>query len=141
MSAARRLLQFIDASPSPFHAVKESVKMLEGAGFQCLRETDSWVERVQRGGKYYVTRNQSSLFAFVVPPAYEVGDGFNIIGAHTDSPCLRVRSPFPILVVPRLTGACGCSFVLRQRKKEKDCNKLVCKPMVVDCGTLGSTGT
>merc|ERR1712130_4750 len=91
MSAARRLIQFIDASPSPYHAVKESVKMLEGAGFQCLRETDSWVERVQRGGKYYVTRNQSSLFAFVVPPSYEVGDGFNIIGAHTDSPCLRLR--------------------------------------------------
>ena len=95
--AARRLAQFIDASPSPFHAVKESVRMLEGAGFKCLKETESWSGQVQLGGKYFVTRNQSSLFAFVIPPSYEVGNGFNIIGAHTDSPCLRVWSspPFP----------------------------------------------
>ena len=89
--AASRLIKFIDSSPSPFHAVKTSVGMLESAGFECLRELDSWMGQIKRGGKYYITRNQSSLFAFVVPPNYQVGDGFNIIGAHSDSPCLRVR--------------------------------------------------
>jgi len=90
-TAARKLIQFIDASPSPFHAVKNSVNMLESAGFECLRELDSWMGRIKRGGKYYITRNQSSLFAFVIPPNYQVGNGFNIIGAHSDSPCLRLR--------------------------------------------------
>jgi len=89
--AASRLIKFIDSSPSPFHAVKTSVGMLESAGFECLRELDSWMGQIKRGGKYYITRNQSSLFAFVVPPNYQVGDGFNIIGAHSDSPCLRLR--------------------------------------------------
>lgn len=90
MAAARRLISFIDSSPSPFHAVKTSVQLLEEAGFSCLREVESWGGKIEKGGKYYVTRNQSSLFAFVVPNKFEVGNGFNIIGAHSDSPCLRV---------------------------------------------------
>ncbi|POM74681.1 Aspartyl aminopeptidase [Phytophthora palmivora] len=52
-------LQFINKSPSPFHAVYETVQALTAAGFKQLREEDSWKDAVQPNGKYYVTRNQS----------------------------------------------------------------------------------
>ena len=90
IAAAKNLIDFIDNSPSPFHAVQSGVTKLEAAGFVKLHETDSWIGKVKRGGKYYVTRNHSSLIAFVVPNDYKLGNGFNIVGAHTDSPCLHV---------------------------------------------------
>merc|ERR1712137_690098 len=88
-SAARRLIQFIDQSPSPFHVTQTASRLLEANGFKKIRETDSW--QLAEGGKYYLTRNQSCLFAFVFPNGYNAVNGFNIIGTHTDSPCLRLR--------------------------------------------------
>ena len=90
VAAAKNLIDFIDSSPSPFHAVQSGIVKLEAAGFSKLHETDSWIGTVKRGGKYYLTRNHSSLIAFVVPNDYKIGNGFNIVGAHTDSPCLHV---------------------------------------------------
>ena len=58
-------LQFINTSPSPFHAVYETVQTLTAAGFQQLHEEDSWKDSVQPNGKYYVTRNQSAIVAVV----------------------------------------------------------------------------
>ncbi|RLN45255.1 hypothetical protein BBJ29_002529 [Phytophthora kernoviae] len=84
-------LQFINKSPSPFHAVYETVQQLTAAGFKQLHEEDSWKEAVQPNGKYYVTRNQSAIVAFAVGGKYQRGNGFHIIGAHTDSPCLKVK--------------------------------------------------
>lgn len=93
MEAARNLINFIDKSPTPFHAVQNVSKMLEAVGFKKIRESESWGNSyLQRGGKYYFTRNQSTLFAFVVPKAFTPGNGFNIVATHTDSPCLKVCS-------------------------------------------------
>ncbi len=88
------LLKFIQASPTPFHAVAAMKDMLDSNGFQQLREADAW-PAVDKG-RYYVTRNDSSIIAFTL-----AGDlattGLRMVGAHTDSPCLKVK-PNPEIV-------------------------------------------
>ena len=90
-AAARCFLQYVAASPSPFHATASSVSMLEEAGFTKLHEHQSWNDKLYVGGRYYVQRNQSSLVAFVIGKQFTPGQGVHIIGAHTDSPHLRIR--------------------------------------------------
>ncbi|WP_026195353.1 M18 family aminopeptidase [Mariprofundus ferrooxydans] len=81
------LLDFIARSPTPFHAVQSMAELLEHAGFQRLTETEQW--DVSRG-RYFVTRNDSSIVAFALNrPLTE--HGIHMIGAHTDSPCLKVK--------------------------------------------------
>ncbi len=89
----RDLLEFIDRSPTPFHAVKALVKLLVADGFEPLGEEDSWALR--KGGRYFMTRNGSSLIAFTVGNQVPEEAGFRIIGAHTDSPNLRLK-PKPV---------------------------------------------
>ena len=89
LTSAKGLIDFIHASPSPYHVVDVCRKRLIGAGFTELSEKQSW--NVIKGGKYFLTRNQSTLVAFTVGEKYEAGNGFSIIGAHTDSPCLKLK--------------------------------------------------
>lgn len=81
------LLDFLHQSPSPFHAVHSAASRLVAAGFQELRAQDSW--RELPAGRYYLRGGDSSLFAFVLPR--KAPRGFHIIGAHTDSPNLRLK--------------------------------------------------
>lgn len=93
MDKAKRCIQFLDASPEPFHVIKTVVTRLAAAGFTALNEGDLWREKnqLQAGGKYYFTRNGSSIVAFVVGGLYKPGNGFKVLGAHTDSPNLRLK--------------------------------------------------
>ncbi len=85
----RDLLDFLDASPTPWHAVASSEALLGAAGFRRLEETARW--QLAAGGRYYVTRGESSLIAFVMGHGPLAETGFRIVGAHTDSPGLRLK--------------------------------------------------
>lgn len=88
------LLKFIQASPTPFHAVATMKEMLEVEGFQQLKESDAW--QTSTPGRYYVSRNDSSIIAFSLASDL-VENGVRMVGAHTDSPCLKVK-PNPEIV-------------------------------------------
>lgn len=85
--SAQGLIDFIAKSPSRFHVVDNICRKLSAEGFTRLAEGESW--NIRPGGKYFVTRNQSSIIAFKVGG----GDvkGFNIYAAHSDSPTFRVK--------------------------------------------------
>ena len=83
------LLAFIDRSPTPYHAVAEAASRLEASGYSCLDETDAW--SLSAGDRRYVVRAGGSLAAFEVGSAAPSEAGFCIVGAHTDSPNLRVK--------------------------------------------------
>ena len=87
---AHEFLDFVNKSPSPFHAVDSCIKELEKAGYTRLSELEVWSE-LKPGGLYFVTRNQSALVAFAIGEKYEPGNGFTIAAAHTDSPCLKLK--------------------------------------------------
>ena len=82
------LLQFLDESPCNFLAVKNIRTRLEALGFRELNMADAWV--VEPGGRYFVVKNHSAIFAFVVGHG-KPSDGFRIICAHSDSPGFRVK--------------------------------------------------
>ena len=89
-SLAEQMIQFIDASPTPFHMCAEASGMLLDSGFVELEETDEWRPLVKPGGKYFFVRG-GTLVAFFVGASFKSGNGFNIVGAHTDSPVLKLK--------------------------------------------------
>ncbi|KAJ7276307.1 aspartyl aminopeptidase [Mycena haematopus] len=89
--AAHRFLSFVNASPTPFHAVHNAIVRLEKAGFQKVLETDAWEENLKPGGKYFFSRNQAALVAFTLASSWKQGDGVSIVATHLDSPNLKVR--------------------------------------------------
>lgn len=86
---AQALLDFIDISPSPWHAVSNAKAMLDTHGFKPLIENQSW--QFRKNGRYYVVRDGGSIIAFVVGSKPLAESGFRIVGAHTDSPSLRLK--------------------------------------------------
>ena len=80
------LLEFLQRSPTPFHAVRNMARELRAAGFVALREGDPWG-----------IRNGSSIVAFSAGSSAAPESGLRLIGAHTDSPCLRLK-PQPAVV-------------------------------------------
>jgi len=90
------LLTFIENSPTPFHAVENMVGILRENGFESLNESDEWLLGEKPSGRYYVTRNDSSIIAFTVNSSLPE-KGFRMVGAHTDSPCLKVK-PNPEII-------------------------------------------
>ncbi|MDO8207108.1 MAG: M18 family aminopeptidase [Gallionella sp.] len=86
---ARELIDFIDASPSPWHAVASAEERLLAHGFTRLDEGGRW--QLAAGGRYYVVRGGASMIAFVPGSQPLAETGFRIVGAHTDSPGLRLK--------------------------------------------------
>ena len=84
------LAAFLTASPTPFHAVEQMAAGLSQAGFERLAEADAW--SLRPGGRYFITRNDSSIIAWTLPVEGSPAEGgFRMVGAHTDSPCLKVK--------------------------------------------------
>ncbi|CAK9330287.1 unnamed protein product [Citrullus colocynthis] len=88
-SVVSDLLQFLNASPTAFHAVEEAKKRLLSVGYEQVSERADW--KLEAGKKYFFTRNHSTIVAFAIGKKYVAGNGFHIIGAHTDSPCLKLK--------------------------------------------------
>ena len=85
------LIDFLKAAPTPFHAVQCMARALKAVGFEELHEEEQWQTPP---GKYFVTRNQSSIIAFIIGSSDMADTGIRMVGAHTDSPCLKVK-PHP----------------------------------------------
>jgi aspartyl aminopeptidase len=81
------LISFIDASPSPYHAAAEALRRLTAAGFTEVAQAQPWPP----GPGRYVLTDGGSLFAWVVPEGTAADARFRLLGAHTDSPTLRVK--------------------------------------------------
>lgn len=92
---AKDLLAYIDASPSPWHAVNTTATRLETAGYTRLAEPERW--QLKSGGRYYTTRGGSALIAFQIGHESLAASGYRLIAAHTDSPGLRLK-PRPAIV-------------------------------------------
>jgi Aspartyl aminopeptidase len=85
----KNLCEFIDASPTPYHAVENLAAFFTARGAQELKEEDLWA--LEPGATYFVSRGGTALAAFrpgFHPPSRS---GFLLAGAHTDSPCLKLR--------------------------------------------------
>lgn len=89
--AGKKFLEFVNETGSPYHAVAACSKLLRAGGFEELHDGARW--SLKKGGKYFVTKGGADVMAFVVGPKFaaEGASGFAMVGAHTDSPCLRLR--------------------------------------------------
>lgn len=88
LQTTRELIAFLDKSPTAFQAVDEIAAMLAENGFTHLSEAEEW--SLVPGEKYYVTRNQSAIIAFVIPERYR--RHFTICASHTDSPTFKLKA-------------------------------------------------
>ena len=96
---AKELLAFIEKSYSCFHLIQNMKEELNDNGFQELYEAQEW--QLKCGGKYYVSRNESSLIAFQIPK--ENFTGFQIMASHSDFPTFKVKENPEICVENQYT--------------------------------------
>jgi aspartyl aminopeptidase len=85
----KSLFSFLSESPTPFHAVFTMATELRKAGFMELDERKDW--KLIKGNSYFIVRENGALIAFTLGKDETLDDGFRIIGAHTDSPCLQIK--------------------------------------------------
>jgi aspartyl aminopeptidase len=86
---SQTLIQQIAESPTPYHAVDTVKRRLVAEGFVGLDEAQEW--SLIPGGKYFISRRDASIVAFIYGHAPLEKNGIRIIGAHTDSPVLKVK--------------------------------------------------
>ncbi|OJD19206.1 hypothetical protein AJ78_00819 [Emergomyces pasteurianus Ep9510] len=90
-SYAQPFCDFMTSNPTIFHAVASFCSQLDDHGFTRLSERDVWSSTLKRGGKYYCSRNGSSLIAFTIGSNYESGNGFGIVAGHVDALCAKLK--------------------------------------------------
>ena len=90
MNYSKDLIDFLNVSPVNFHAVKEVARRLDNAGYKYLSAEEKLGE-VKAGDKFYVTKNDSSIYAFQIGKQTLGEAGFHIICAHSDSPTFRIK--------------------------------------------------
>lgn len=93
MKDAKNCLAYIEASPTAYHAVETAKKYLIKAGFSELSEGEIW--KLVKGGKYFTTRNGSSIIGFTIGEKMEEL-AFNITASHTDSPTFKIKENFEV---------------------------------------------
>ena len=98
-SFAREVIEFIDESPSTYHVVKNCSDILDENGFERIMPREKW--EIKKGGKYFLKKSSSTIIAFTVGEDFDVKNGFKIFGAHTDSPCFRIK-PNPEIVTENI---------------------------------------
>lgn len=86
---AENMLQYINDSPTAYHAVANAAELLKRHDFQELKETEAW--SLHTGGRYFVVKNNSCILAFTTGDGDLAKEGFRLIGTHTDSPCLKIK--------------------------------------------------
>lgn len=92
---------FMADNPTIFHAVNAFAKQLEQHGYEHLPERGVWTGKLKRGGKYYVTRNSSSLIAFAIGNDYQSGNGMAIVAGHVDALTAKLK---PVSKLPNTAG-------------------------------------
>ncbi|MBU1986467.1 MAG: M18 family aminopeptidase, partial [Proteobacteria bacterium] len=85
----QNFFQFLQASPTPFHAVSFMAAKLRDVGFQQLFETDAW--QLAPGNSYFIIRDNGALAAFTLASTNIQDQGFRLMGSHTDSPALQIK--------------------------------------------------
>lgn len=87
---AQGFISFVNHAISPYHAIQWFSQHLNSRGYQELKEVENWL--LKPGHKYYFTRNYTTLIAFTVGESFDPNNtGFKLIGAHSDSPCLKIN--------------------------------------------------
>ncbi|KAL2179078.1 peptidase M18 [Thermothelomyces heterothallicus CBS 202.75] len=84
-------LEFMTENPTVFHAVDYFKQKLLKAGYKELSSRDSWIGKLEPGGKYFTTRNGSSIIAFAVGASYKPGNGVAMIAGHIDALTARLK--------------------------------------------------
>ncbi|KAJ6155394.1 Vacuolar aminopeptidase 1 [Penicillium chermesinum] len=98
---AKPYLEFMTSHPTVFHAVKGFSQELEQHGYKQLSERSAWNSELQRGGKFYVTRNGSSIISFNIGKDYQSGNGLAIVAGHVDQCTTKLK---PVSKVPNKAG-------------------------------------
>ncbi|PPE01596.1 hypothetical protein GOBAR_DD01383 [Gossypium barbadense] len=95
-SVVSDFIGFLNASPTAFHAVDDAKTRLQKVGYEQVVEREDW--KLEAGKRYFLTRNHSTIVAFAIVLfvwqenfRYVAGNGFHIVSAHTDSPCLKLK--------------------------------------------------
>ncbi|EJU03382.1 peptidase M18 aminopeptidase I [Dacryopinax primogenitus] len=115
---AEEFCAFIDECVTTYHACEFFQRELTQVGYIELKEKENWIPKLKAGGKYFVTRNTSSIIAFAIGEQYSPGNGFAMIASHIDALCMKVKPVSRankdgfdrIAVAPYAGGGAGQSF-------------------------------